>query len=262
MLTNKLEILRYHQDGTGEKIEDIVVVEKPLTIFVNGYEIATLLCTPADLKPLILGFLISEGFIKAVTDIVEMEFSHEKTVVSVKLGQEIKKTFYLRKRTLTSACGGGVTFMNLRDCAEAGEVNSSLTVSKKHIADLMAEMQSGSRIFQKTGGTHTAALADKDKLLFFAEDIGRHNTLDKIIGKALLQGLSFSNKVLLTSGRISSEMVLKALKRGIPVLASRSAPTMMALKIARERDMTVIGFIRGARMNLYTGGQRLQEEQD
>jgi FdhD protein len=121
----------------------------------------------------------------------------------------------------------------------------------------LKKLQEDSSYFKLTGGTHISALADSENILFRMEDIGRHNTLDKIIGKALKEKVNLDNKIILTSGRISSEMIIKVLRQGIPFLVSRSAPTDQAINTAVERGLTLIGFCRGRRMNIYSGADRI-----
>ncbi len=258
MSLEKINIIRY-ENGEIKEFRDQVVEEKPLTIFINDYEIATLLCTPKDLKSLIIGFLASEGLIEDIKNISNIKFDYQNTVAKVDINKKVRLNL-LGKRTLTSGCGGGITFTSIKDCAESKTIYSSIRVKPDTILNLMQELHSSSAMFKKTGGTHSAALAQKNQLVITAEDIGRHNALDKIIGKSLIEDLSFEDKIILTSGRLSSEMVLKVLKQGIPVLVSRSAPTRMAVEMAAEKELTLIGFTRGKRMNIYTKSQRIKFE--
>lgn len=237
--------------------EDEIIRESPLTIFVNGYELVTLMTLPDKLKELTIGFLASENIIDHYNQINSIEFSHQSTVVQVDIEQEVDIGLF-KKRTLTSGCGKGITFSNLNDCAVDNIKNLDLHINSNLINKLMTEMQKKANFFDRTGGTHTAALADEQKLIFVIEDIGRHNTIDKIIGKALIEGINLENKLILTSGRVSSEIIIKILKQKIPILISRSAPTSSAVEIAREKDITLIGFTRGSRYNLYNDLNRIE----
>jgi FdhD protein len=138
-----------------------------------------------------------------------------------------------------------------------GTINSDLKISYDKILYLMKEFAAKSQIFQSTGGVHSAALSQGEEILFFQEDVGRHNALDKVLGEAFMKDVDFSKMLLLTSGRISSEMLLKAGKRGISTVVSRSAPMDLALKMGMELNMTIVGFARGQRMNVYTGRERI-----
>ena len=254
--TQKYQITKVRKNEQ-KKVKDIVVKEQPLTIFVNGYELVTLMTLPDKIKELALGFLISEGILKDMTKIKEVQLSHQDTIIRIKLDKEIEISLF-KKRTLTSGCGKGVTFSNLKDCAAQGIDKNDYSVLSQSINSLMTKMQKKAALFDRTGGTHTAALSDGNKLLYVIEDIGRHNTIDKIIGKAYLENIDLKNKVILTSGRVSSEIIIKVVKQQIPILISRSAPTSTAVEIAREKDITLVGFTRGARYNIYNDLNRIK----
>lgn len=238
------------------EVEDVVINESPLTLFINEYQFLTLMILKENLEELITGFLASEGIIEKWQDIKNIDFKYDKTVALIEINSEFNPNNY-KKRTLTSGCGGGKTFINLKDCAEAQKIKSSLLYPAEIFTNLMLELQQNTNYFQKTGGTHTSALSNATKIIYQVEDIGRHNTLDKIIGRALIENIDLKDKIILTSGRISSEMIIKVLKQGIPFLVSRSAPTNAAVKIARDRDITLIGFCRGQRFNIYSGEERI-----
>lgn len=240
-----------------EDFKDVVIKEQPLTIFVNGYELVTLMTLPDKLKELSIGFLASEGILEHKSEINKIEFSHQDTITRVELDKDIDINLF-KKRTLTSGCGKGITFTNLQDCAVEGINKGNLSFQANSINQLMTAMQKRATLFEQTGGTHTAALADGSQLLYVIEDIGRHNTIDKIIGKALLDGITLKDKMILTSGRVSSEIIIKIIKQQIPVLISRSAPTSAAVEIAREKDITLIGFTRGKRYNIYNDLNRIK----
>jgi len=236
--------------------KDLIIKESPLTLFVNGYQFLTLMILKENLDEMITGFLAAEGVIKNRKDLIKIKFKQEQTVALVEVKGEFSPADY-KKRTLTSGCGGGSTFINLKDCAETQQIESKHYYQAEVFTDLMRQMQQNSDYFKKSGGTHTAALASAGKIIYQLEDIGRHNALDKVIGRALLKDLYLKDKIMLTSGRISSEMIIKVLKQGIPFLVSHSAPTDAALKIARDRNITLIGFCRGSRFNIYSGEERV-----
>lgn len=239
--------------------DDSIITETPLTLFINGYQFLTLMVLKENLEALVTGFLAAEGIIETKNDLRKIEFKYRETVAMIEINGDFSPREY-KKRTLTSGCGAASTFINLEDCAAAERINSKIKVKAEKICSLMVELQQNSSYFQKTGGTHTAALADADQIINQFEDIGRHNALDKVIGRAISENLALDNKIILTSGRISSEMIVKALKQGIPFLVSRSAPTDAAVKIARDRNMTLVGFCRGKRFNIYSGKERIELE--
>ena len=236
--------------------DDLIIKESPLTLFINGYQFLTLMILKENLEEMVTGFLAAEGIIEGRNEIKKIEFKYEQTVALIEIKSSFSPGDY-KKRTLTSGCGGGSTFINLKDWAEAQQILSRQQHRAEVFTDLMIELQQNSRYFRESGGTHTAALAFNRKILYQIEDIGRHNALDKVIGRALLKDINLKDKIMLTSGRISSEMMIKVLKQGIPFLVSRSAPTDSALNMAREKNITLIGFCRGRRFNIYSGEERV-----
>lgn len=248
----ELKIIRINREEVKEN-DDIVTVEFPFTIFINDEEIITLLCSPYFLKELAVGFLYSEGFISSLSDIDRIYIDEEKGLgyVYVKNIDEFSEAFR-GKRTITSGCGKGTVFYNVLDSFKSKKIEKPLNINIENIKSLMRIFNKKSELFLKTGGVHSCALCNKEDIIVFYEDIGRHNALDKIFGKALLEGIDTKDKVVLTSGRISSEMLIKAAKRQIPVIVSRSAPTSLAVEMAEKLRITLIGFARGERMNIYT----------
>lgn len=256
-LTRQVILTRYDR-GNIEEIEDIVVTEYPLTIYLNDEELVTLLCSPASLEFLVIGFLLSESIIKTKNEISTIRIDQSKGIayVKTKTSKDMAK-YFMGKRMLTTGCGRGTIFYNIYDSMNCGTINSDLKISYDKILYLMKEFAAKSQVFQSTGGVHSAALSQGEEILFFQEDVGRHNALDKVLGEAFMKDVDFSKMLLLTSGRISSEMLLKAGKRGISTVVSRSAPMDLALKMGMELNMTIVGFARGQRMNVYTGRERI-----
>ncbi len=255
--TREITLTRYDR-GQIEEVDDIVVREYPLTIYLNDEEMVTLLCSPKSLNYLTLGFLLSEGMIKEKSEVKSVKINEEKGVAYVKAsGDKGGSKYFMGKRMLTTGCGRGTIFYNIYDSMQCEHIENQLKISYKSILSSMKDFAAKSEIFQNTGGVHSAALSDGENILIFHEDVGRHNALDKVIGEAFIKGVDFENKILLTSGRISSEMLIKAAKRKISIVVSRSAPMDLALKIGKEVNMTVIGFARGQRMNIYTGKERI-----
>ena len=146
---------------------------------------------------------------------------------------------------------------NASDSIFNKKINSEIKIESATILSLMNDFRNMSKNFLLTGGVHSAAIADPENIIIFREDIGRHNAIDKIIGHVVLSNKSFNKKIIITSGRISSEILLKVLKCEIPVIVSKSAPTNRAIEICRETGITLIGFARGNRMNIYSGEQRI-----
>ncbi len=244
--------------GSKVRKKDLVVQEIPLTILLNGTEVATLLCSPEKLDFLIAGYLLSEGFINRDTKLGPIDVNPKGWYAQVTA--EGKVTLFdgpARTRLVTLGCGGSLSFYRTIDAPGHELLSSSLRISCHKISEFMKEFQSRSVTFRKTGGVHACALCDENKILCYAEDIGRHNALDKIIGECFLKGLSLQNSVLLTTGRVSSEILIKLLKAKVPVIVSRSAPTSLATELAQKMGITLIGFARGTRMNIYCGESRI-----
>ena len=240
-----------------EIISDIVASEVPLTILINNKELATLLCSPLDLEDLTRGFLFTVGLVKGVEDIKSILINKVYWQANVILfnGNNFRDLVF--KRIYTSGCGRGVIFYNAFDITQTKKIESDLEVSAKKIKGLMKDLRKRSKIYFKTGGVHCAALADGNNIIVFREDIGRHNAIDKVIGYYLLGDGATSNKIILTSGRVSSEVILKIKKCQIPIIVSFSAPTDQAVKLARDFKITLIGFARGRRMSIYSQAQRV-----
>lgn len=255
--TTKVKIYRYNGKCSSE-MEDLVVKEYPFTIFLNGEELVTLLCSPKALDFLAYGFLLSEGIIQSKNDVADMKIDEEKGIADVSTAEEEDTSNYFTgKRMLTTGCGKGTVFYNIQDIISCKPAEDGLRIDSERLLALMKEFSAASELFQTTGGVHSTALSDGHSLLLYHEDVGRHNAMDKVLGEAVLKDVKFSDKLILTSGRISSEMVTKAAKRGIPMVVSRSAPMDLALRVGVELNMTIVGFARGNRMNVYTGSSRI-----
>jgi FdhD protein len=255
--TENRAITRIDRNGRRSQ-EDLVIREHALTITLNDRQFVTMLCTPSHLEALGLGFLISEGIIRSMEDVESLSLSDDNSELKVYVKGDMKLVEELfAKRAVTSGCGRGSIFYSALDALDFRQVSSDMKVPADSIVRLANEVQSMSKLFKFTGGAHAAALCDKDKVLIFKEDIGRHNAVDKVLGECLMERIETDGKMLLTSGRISSEMLLKAVRSEIPVVASRSAPTSLAVQFAEKAGVTLIGFVRGRRMNIYSNDHRI-----
>lgn len=251
------KIIRIRQ-GEREEKQDLITVEAPVTIYLNGRELVTLLCTPEKIDRLALGFLRSEGIITAIDDVASIRVRDEEGLVEIDLKCEtdlIEKLY--GKRTITSGCGKGTVFFNVLDSLRSSPLEGDLKISAGKIWFLMESLQERAELFKSTGCVHSAALADQEQILCFFEDIGRHNAIDKIIGECLLAGIPTDDKIIVSSGRLSSEILLKAVKLKIQLLVSRAAPTSLCIELAESLNVTLAGFVRGKRTNIYTHGWRI-----
>lgn len=256
--TENRTIVRIDQDGRKTQA-DVVVREHALTLTLNDRQFVTMLCSPSDLETLGLGFLLSEGVIKSTEDVESLFLSDDRSELKIylkdedALGEEL-----FGKRAITSGCGRGSIFYNILDALDFQEISSDTKVSAASIIRLAGEFQSMSTLYKSTGGTHAAALSDENEILVFKNDIGRHNAVDKVFGECLMRGVETYGKILLTSGRISSEILLKSVRRGITIVVSRSAPTGLAIEFAGKAGITLAGFVRGKRMNIYSNDHRIE----
>ncbi len=243
--------LRY-ESGQFSNVTTQVVREGLVRIHVNGQELAMIMCTPVALDHLAVGFLRSEGIIESFSDVRRIVVCPSGTCVEVWLwdaGRALPTA-----RVLTSGCGGGITFADLTEKVEP--LDSNLTVTADQLGRLLFMLQEGQRI----RGIHTAALADGERLLAVAEDVGRHNAVDKLWGRCLVEGIATQDRIVLTTGRISSEMLRKAARMRAPIVASRTSPTTLTLALAEVWNVTVVGYVRRGSLNVYTGLARVRAE--
>ena len=234
--------------GRASEVAAEVVREQPLTVYVNGDKFLTLLCSPMMLDELVIGYLWMEKVIAAREEIVALEVSAVDGRADVTLAAPVTLP---TERILTSGCGGGITFRI--DHRLFPRLRSSLMVRPEQLALGMKQLFQAAQHYQKSRGIHGAALYDGERLLVVAEDVGRHNAVDKVKGRALLDGIETRDRILLSTGRISSEMLLKAARMAVPVVASRTSPTEMAVALAEQLNITVCGYVRPDALNLYAG---------
>ncbi|WP_240675851.1 formate dehydrogenase accessory sulfurtransferase FdhD [Ammoniphilus sp. CFH 90114] len=254
-------MIQYTRDG-WKKLVDQVAAEYPLTIKINGQEFATLVCTPEYIEDLVVGFLMSEGVISQFDDIEGMVLQKHVGIIQV-TSKKVNPYYqeFHSKRYIASCCGKGRQgFYFLNDARMAKDLkqakNTTLTVEQ--CFSLMDQLHATSTTFQCTGGVHNASLCDKQGIIVSRMDIGRHNALDKIYGHCLRNQISLSGKVMVFSGRISSEILLKVAKIGCEMVLSKSAPTELALELAQDLGITTVGFIRKDSLNIYTHPERIE----
>ncbi|MCD6391548.1 MAG: formate dehydrogenase accessory sulfurtransferase FdhD [Dehalococcoidia bacterium] len=249
----KFPILKFTEIGSSS-VEDDIIRESPLTIILNNRELATLLCSPMNLRYLAIGFLFSEGLLQSKEEIRKIMVDEQRGVVWVETVRREKfDGEVLFKRFITSGCGrGGASFYSATDVQGRVKIESEIEISPLAVLALVNEFQQRSRIYRATGGVHSAALCDMKNILVFSEDIGRHNAIDKIFGECILNDIATEDNIIITSGRVSSEILLKVARRNIPIIISKSAPTNLGLRLAADLGVTVVGFVRGRRMNVYT----------
>ncbi|HBZ54970.1 MAG TPA: formate dehydrogenase accessory sulfurtransferase FdhD [Syntrophobacteraceae bacterium] len=245
-------------DGEARIRQQHLIRERPVTIFVNDQELVTLLCTGHHLDELAAGFLRAEGFIESREDVRQLETDAEAGIVRITICQDTSFLEKLwNKRTITSGCGKGTLFYHAVDALLAEPVNSMVRIDPLQIWERMQDLSRLSQTYRHTHGVHNTALADPDNILLFRDDIGRHNAVDMIIGYSLLHGLSLADKILITTGRLTSEILIKAAKVGLPVLASRNTATSLAVELATALNITLIGYVRNGKSTVYSGHHRV-----
>ena len=252
----RFPVLRFTGEDSSNT-ELAVAKEFLFTIFLNDRELATLLCSPGNLQYLAVGFLLSGGLLNSKDEIKKMEIDDWLGTAHIEIegSNKIDDSFFAN-RLIASGCGGEATFYSVAD-ASTPKVESPMGISPDEVFALVSEFQRGSQLYRATHGVHSAALADRRDILIFSEDIGRHNAIDKIFGKCLLEDIPTNDRIIISSGRISSEISHKVAKRGIPIIVSISAPTSLGLKTADKLGITLIGSVRGKKMNVYTNNWRV-----
>lgn len=249
----------YSAEGPIERVQQWVIEETPVTLYVNHLEIVTLLCAGRHLDELAVGFAYAEGFLDALEDLKALNVDRENGLIHLELREDPSLAARLRnKRTLTSGCGKGTVFYDAVDTLLALPVESSLQISPRAVWDRMEELHRLSRTYRRTHGVHNCALADASGIRVFRDDIGRHNAVDMLVGYSVLHGLSLNDKMLVTTGRLTSEIVLKAARVGLPMLVSRNTATTLAIRMAETLNMTLIGYARAGKFTVYTGEKRLE----
>lgn len=240
--------------GQPEQVERQVVEEYPLRLRVNGRDLATLICSPHQLNFLLVGFFRVQGFIDTLDDILSMGVCQEYGLAELHLKTELPDRLL---PALTSGCGTGVAFNLPETLCQAVRT----PMRSYHIDDVFCTMQAlheRAEQYRRHGGIHSAAIGAADGLLLYAEDIGRHNTLDRLAGEALFRHQPLQDKLLVTSGRVSTEMVAKAARLGIGLIASRTSPTDRAIELCEQAGMTLVGYLRGGNMEIFSHAEQLR----
>ena len=256
-LTRDVEVLRVTKDRC-RSTRVSVVREIPLTIFLNDQEIITLLCTGSHIDRLAVGFLKSEGLLQHRSNLQKVEADPNGETVRVYTNESTELAEHLfGKRTLTSGCGKGTIFYNVLDSLQSQPLKNQLAIKADQVRKLMTELHKRSELYRLSRGVHNCGLATTKKILIFQADIGRHNAVDMIIGECFLKEVDTCDKILVTTGRITSEILIKAAKMKIPMLISRSVATSLSLDLAHNLNMTIIGYVRGGSILAYAGGENL-----
>ncbi len=269
MFKRKVNITRVKKQGK-EELQDIVLVEAPVDLFVNTESLANIICLPKDLEELAVGFLFSVGIINSIDDVKEIKTSELCNNINITLQNSINLNFddfnmNPVSRVVDTTCGipspwreiikKSLDNANTKDLIKSKD---SIRINSQTIFSAIKKMQISTPLYRETGGCHGAAIFDLDgKLLSVKEDVGRHNAIDKVVGDLLLKKHSFKDVFLTSTGRLTADSVLKAIRAKIPIIASFSAAVESGIRLAFAYGITLIGFARGSRMNIYTHPERV-----
>jgi FdhD protein len=229
------------------------IVETPVSLTINGEAWITFMCTPVDLEALAVGFLYNEGIIERIDEVADVRVCEHGDNVDLWLNHDAQQPKSWRR---TSGCTGGVTAVDALARPDIMFDGSHPKFQPAVIERLVEMLFDSQELYRETGGVHTSALSDGEKILVSAEDIGRHNTLDKIAGLCLMNDVWPETRILITTGRISSEMLQKAARLQAPILISRTSPSSLSIEMAERYGITLIGYARRQRFNVYSNAQR------
>jgi len=255
----RFPILHITEESKNEA-EAVVTKESSLTIILNNQEVVTLLCTPTNLEYLAIGFLFSEGLLESKDEIKKIVVDDERgiAVVETKEDKEFSKELLFKKRSIHSGGGTirGASF-STADVKDRAKVESQIVISSHEVFELVNKFQYHSQLFQITRGVHSAALCDTKNILVFSDDLGRHNAIDKIFGECLLKDIATDDRIVITTGRVPSEQLIKVAKRKIPIMISLTVPTDLGVRLAADFGITLIGSVRSEKMDIYTNDWRV-----
>jgi FdhD protein len=252
------QAITYYQVDANQckRVNAEIIVETPVSLTINGEVWLSFMCTPVDLEAMAVGFLFNEGLIQSVAEVESVRLCPAGDNIDIWLSHEAIKPSAWRR---TSGCTGGVTAVeedfHISDLP--ARIYNGVPLTSKQVGDLIDQLFESQNLYRKSGGVHTSALSDGQRIQVIAEDIGRHNTLDKIAGRCLLEGIHLPRRVLLTTGRISSEMLQKAVRLGAAIVISRTSPSSLSIKLAENYGITLIGYARRTSFRVYTHPERI-----
>ena len=250
------------QDQEGAKIVTSVIIERPLTIFLNSQEIVTVMTVGDYPDMLAVGFLLNQNMLRADDEIISIDFDDDLDVIIVRTERETDFEQQLKKKTLTSGCAQGTVFGDLMEKFEKISIGSSAILKTSWLYALSQKINSTPSLYLKVGAIHGCILCQEDQPLIYMEDVGRHNAIDKIAGYMFLKKIGAKDKIFYTTGRLTSEMVIKTVQMGIPILISRSGFTAWGVDLAIEAGLTLIGRAKGRRFTALSGIERIIYDAD
>jgi len=243
--------------GGWESVPGEIIEETLVTLYVNGRDVATIMCTPKDQGWLALGFLKNEGLLSDLGEVELLFLSRDGCCADVWLNRPFRKP---DREIITSGCGGGITFDD--PSIDLDPVTEDLRLEPETLFPLFNALHQRDSLHARARGVHAAGLSDAREILVMVEDVGRHNTIDKLVGACLELGIEPRGRILLATGRVSSEMLRKGARMGCPIIASRNSPTSMSVAMARAWNITLVGYVRQGSMRVYAHPERLGYETD
>lgn len=249
-------------DQSGSAIETVVVVERPLTLYLNAREIVTMMTIGDYPEYLAIGYLLNQNMLGPDEKVVGVDHDTELDVVVVRTDGTTDFEDKLRKKTLTSGCAQGTAFGDLMERFDAAALPKNAVLKTSSLYRLLRRINTAPSLYLEAGAIHGCVLCADDRPLVYMEDVGRHNAVDKIAGYMYRHGLVPDDKIFYTTGRLTSEMVIKTVRMGIPILVSRSGFTAWGVELARKAGLTLIGRARGARFVVLSGAERIVFDAD
>jgi FdhD protein len=249
-------------DQDGRPVETSVTVERPLTLFLNGREIVTMMTIGDYPEYLAVGYLVNQNMLRVGDTITGIDYDSEIDTVVVRTAHETDFEDKLKKKTLTSGCAQGTVFGDVMESFEKVRLPADARLKTSWLYSFTKTINTAPSLYLAAGAIHGCVLCREDKALLYMEDVGRHNAVDKIAGYCFMEGMEAADKILYTTGRLTSEMVIKTVQMGIPILVSRSGFTAWGVELARQVDLTLIGRARGRRFTALAGEQRIQFDSD
>ena len=249
-------------DERGRALETAVTVERPLTLFLNGQEIVTMMTIGDYPEYLALGYLINQNMLLADDKVRAVDYDEDIGTIVVRTSRRTNYEEKLKKKTMTSGCAQGTVFGDVMEKFEKTTLAKNATFRTSWLYDLLKTVNTTPSLYLEAGAIHGCALARENRVLIYMEDVGRHNAVDKIAGYMYRHGMSGGDKIFYTTGRLTSEMVIKTVQMGIPILVSRSGFTAWGVDLARQVDLTLIGRARGKRFVALAGERRIVFDAD
>lgn len=249
-------------DHNGQTVTTDVVTEKALTLFLNSQEVVTMMTIGDQPELLALGYLVNQNMLKSINDVTDVEYDDDLEVVVVRTRHATDFEAKMQKKVRTSGCAQGTIFGDVIDAFDKIELGQTARLKTSWLYELTRQINTEPSLYLKAGAIHGCVLCQEDRPLVYMEDVGRHNAVDKVAGWMFRNGINPSDKIFYTTGRLTSEMVIKTVMMGIPILVSRSGFTAWGVELAKKAGLTLIGRARGKRFVALSGSERIEFDVD